>query len=240
MCWCDHRGHPRSSSLPTALKPRAAAGGAAGRRPELCTRSAAHEQRLRAKWRGAGACWAPAAGNAAVKPAARACPGLFQHRSRWHRRNRAFKMGVRSCSPGTAARLAAGGPRPAGRARTEPWTASPPDWGCGATCSAAMLDAAQQRPHGEAAGAAGPCIHQATAPRRLGRRPPPVHALPPPHPPPAATSPHPAAVSGGQRQLHAHSACAEHQRRWQAEDHVCADRHQGYRPPLLQHLLQEG
>lgn len=176
MRWCDHRGHRRSSSQATALKPRAAAGGAGGRRPELDARSAAHEQRLRAKWRGAGACWAPAARNAAVKPAARTCPGLFQHRSRWHRRNRAFKMGVRSCSPGTAARLAAGGLRPAGGARTAPRTASPPAWRRRATCSAAMLDAAQQRPHGEAAGAAGPCTHRTAAPRRLGRRPPPVHA----------------------------------------------------------------
>lgn len=55
-----------------------------------------------------------------------------------------------------------------------------------------MLDAAQQRPHGGAAGAAGPCIHRIAAPRRLGRRPPPLHALPPPHPclpPPPRTLP---------------------------------------------------
>lgn len=91
-------------------------------------------------------------------------------------------MGVRTRLPGTAARLAAGGLRPAGAACTASWAASRPAWRRGATCSAAMLDAAQQRSQGPAAGAAGPCIHWTPAPPCLGRRPPPWHALPPPDP----------------------------------------------------------
>lgn len=50
----------------------------------------------------------------------------------------------------------------------------------------------------------------------------------------------PSAVIAGDRGLHAHPACAEHQRRRQAENPVCPDRHPRNRPPLLQHLLQEG
>lgn len=48
------------------------------------------------------------------------------------------------------------------------------------------------------------------------------------------------AVSGGDRGLHAHSACAEHERGRQAQDYVRPDRHPWYWSPLLQHLLQEG
>ena len=47
-------------------------------------------------------------------------------------------------------------------------------------------------------------------------------------------------VSGGERGFPAHSACAEHQRRWEAEDNVCPDLHQGYWKAIRQHRLQEG
>ena len=47
------------------------------------------------------------------------------------------------------------------------------------------------------------------------------------------------AVAGSERGVPAHSSCAEHERRWQAEDHVCSDLHQGYWPPFRQHRLQE-
>lgn len=48
------------------------------------------------------------------------------------------------------------------------------------------------------------------------------------------------AVSGGERGVPAHSACAEHERGWEAEDNVRYDIHQGYRQEIRQHLLQEG
>eukprot|EP00983_Pelagomonas_calceolata_P074440 1152561-Pelagomonas_calceolata.AAC.2 len=38
----------------------------------------------------------------------------------------------------------------------------------------------------------------------------------------------------------AHSASAQHQRRWQAQGHVRHDRHPGYWAPLLQRGVQEG
>lgn len=91
--------------------------------------------------------------------------------------------------PGTAARLAAGGLAPAGGPCTAPWSDSRPAWRRRATCSAAMLDAAQQRPQRRAGGGAGPCIHCTAGPNSLGRRPPPRgtprrRPTPPPPPPP--------------------------------------------------------
>ncbi|CAO1949046.1 unnamed protein product [Urochloa humidicola] len=47
-------------------------------------------------------------------------------------------------------------------------------------------------------------------------------------------------IAGEDFQQAAHPASAQHQRGWQAEDHVRAHLHQGCRPPLLQHRLQEG
>ena len=47
-------------------------------------------------------------------------------------------------------------------------------------------------------------------------------------------------VSGGERGFPAHSACAEHQRGWEAEDNVRYDLHQGYWKEIRQHRLQEG
>ena len=46
-------------------------------------------------------------------------------------------------------------------------------------------------------------------------------------------------VSGCKRGVPAHSACAQHQRRWQAEDYVCSYLHQGYWKETSQHCLQE-
>ncbi|CAL9077118.1 unnamed protein product, partial [Musa acuminata var. zebrina] len=50
----------------------------------------------------------------------------------------------------------------------------------------------------------------------------------------------PRRLSGRERGLSAHSWCSEHERRWNAEDHVRAYLHQGYRSPLRQHHLLKG
>merc|ERR1712071_141924 len=42
------------------------------------------------------------------------------------------------------------------------------------------------------------------------------------------------------RSIPAHFACSEHEHRWQAQDPVCHDRHQGYRPSLRHPCVQEG
>jgi hypothetical protein len=49
-----------------------------------------------------------------------------------------------------------------------------------------------------------------------------------------------AAVADRRGGLPAYPAFAEHQRGWEAEDHVRHDLNQGCRAPLLQHRLQEG
>lgn len=48
------------------------------------------------------------------------------------------------------------------------------------------------------------------------------------------------AVSDRERGFPTHSSCSQHERGWEAEDHVRAHLHQGYRAPLRQHRLQEG
>ena len=47
------------------------------------------------------------------------------------------------------------------------------------------------------------------------------------------------AVSCCKRGISAHSSCAQHQRRWEAEDHVCPHFHQGYWSQIRQYRLQE-
>lgn len=46
-------------------------------------------------------------------------------------------------------------------------------------------------------------------------------------------------VSRSERRFPAHSSCAEHERRWKAEDYVRSDLHQRYWSKIRQHCLQK-
>jgi hypothetical protein len=48
------------------------------------------------------------------------------------------------------------------------------------------------------------------------------------------------AVAHCKRGLPAYSACAQYERRWKTEDHVCPDLYQGSGPAIRKPCMQEG